>query len=81
MTKSDGGATTTPGSTVAYTLSYGNAGPGNATGVTLTETVPANTTFNAGASSGGWSCANGSPAGTTCTLSLGNLASGRAPSP
>ena len=33
--------------------------PGAPPASSLTETVPANTTFNAGASDGGWTCANG----------------------
>ena len=37
------------GGTVAYTSTYTNAGNQGATGVALTETVPANTTFNAAA--------------------------------
>ncbi len=71
--KDDLGASVVPGGTVAYTLAYANAGNQNATGVVLNETVPANTTFNAGASTAGWSCANGSPGGTPCTLSVGAL--------
>jgi uncharacterized repeat protein (TIGR01451 family) len=74
LSKSDSGTTTTPGGTVVYTLSYSNVGNQDATGVVLTETVPANSTFNASASTAGWSCADGSPAGTTCTFTIGNLA-------
>ena len=55
ITKDDGGVSTTPGGTVVYTLSYSNVGSQNATGVVITETVPANTTFNPGASTSGWS--------------------------
>ncbi len=73
ITKDDGGITSTAGGMVAYTLNYTNAGNSVATGVVITETVPANTTFNAGASTPGWSCADGSPAGTTCTLTVGTL--------
>ncbi len=76
LTKSDGGASTTPGGTVIYTLSFGNAGNQGATGVTLTETVPAESTFNAGASSGGWTCAPNGNAGSTCTRAIGALAAG-----
>jgi uncharacterized repeat protein (TIGR01451 family) len=76
LSKGDGGATTTPGGTVVYTLSYTNTGNVGATGVTLTETVPANSRFNAAASTAGWSCADGSPAGTTCVLNAGALAGG-----
>ena len=73
LTKSDGGASIAPGGTVAYTLGYSNSG-GNATGVVLTETVPANTAFNAGASTAGWSCVPNSNAGSTCTLAIGAVA-------
>ncbi len=73
ITKDDGGVTVNAGDTVPYTLAYTNAGNSVASGVVITETVPANTTFNAGASTPGWSCADGSPAGTTCTLALGAL--------
>ena len=76
ITKSDGGVTATTNDTVAYTIAYANTGNQGATGVVVTETVPAHTTFNAGASSAGWSCANGAPAGTTCTLTIGSLAGG-----
>ena len=76
LTKSDGGASVAPGGTVAYSLNYANTGNINLAGVTLTEAVPANTTFNAAASSVGWSCADGSAAGTPCTLTLGMVAGG-----
>ncbi|MBO9367458.1 MAG: sortase, partial [Chloroflexi bacterium] len=73
INKEDGGITSSAGGVVQYTLSYSNAGNSPASGVTITETVPANTTFNAGASTSGWSCADGSPAGTICTFNLGTL--------
>jgi CSLREA domain-containing protein/uncharacterized repeat protein (TIGR01451 family) len=75
LSKSDGGATVTPGGTVAYTLTYSNSGEG-ATGVVLTETVPAQTTFNAGASTAGWVCLPNNTAGSTCTLSIGSVSNG-----
>ncbi|MBI2213056.1 MAG: DUF11 domain-containing protein [Acidobacteria bacterium] len=73
ISKSDGGASIAPGGTVAYTLTYSNGG-GAATGVVLTETVPANTTFNAGASTAGWVCVPDNNAGSTCTLVIGAVA-------
>ncbi len=76
LAKSDSGVTVQPGGTVPYLLTYRNTGNVGLTGVVLSETVPANTTFNAAASTAGWSCANASPAGTTCTLAIGNLAAG-----
>jgi uncharacterized repeat protein (TIGR01451 family) len=74
LTKADGGASVAPGGTVAYALTYANNGSAVATGVTLTETVPANTTFNPGASTAGWSCAPDNNAGSTCTLAIGSVA-------
>jgi len=78
ITKSDGGASVAPGGTASYTLTYANAGDQGATGVVLTETVPANTTFNAGASTAGWVCVPNNNAGSTCTLAVGTLAAGNA---
>jgi len=76
LTQSDGGASVAPGGSVAYTLTYANAGNQGATGAVLTETVPANTTFNAGASTAGWLCAPDSGAGSSCTLPVGALVAG-----
>ncbi|MCP3962334.1 MAG: DUF11 domain-containing protein [bacterium] len=71
LMKDDGGVNVDAGGTVAYTLTVGNAGTQDASGVTITDTIPANTTFSAGASSPGWSCAGGA-----CTLQLGPVAAG-----
>lgn len=76
LTKSDGGASVAPGGTVAYTLTYGNGGGANATGVVITETVPANTSFNAGASTAGWACSPNNNAGASCTLAIGTVTAG-----
>ncbi len=76
LTVSDGGATVAPGATVAYTLAYSHAGGQAATGVVLTETVSANSTFNAGASTAGWACVPNNNAGSTCTLVVGAVAIG-----
>ena len=62
-----------PGTTAVYHITYANVGGTAATGVVITETVPAHTTFNAAASTLGWSCPNGSPAGTICTLNFPTL--------
>jgi CSLREA domain-containing protein/uncharacterized repeat protein (TIGR01451 family) len=75
--KSDGVTNTTPGSTLTYTINYANSGNQGAANVVLTETVPTGTVYVAAGSSG-WSCANGSPGGTVCTLSLGTLNGGGA---
>ncbi len=81
LTKVDdvpGGNVVAPGDTIVYTLSYQNVGNQNASGVVLTETVPANTTLNAAASTAGWVCAPNGNAGSTCTLAIGNVAAGAA---
>jgi len=38
--------------------------------------VPDHTTFDAAASDAGWSCPDGSPAGSPCTFLIGGLAAG-----
>jgi uncharacterized repeat protein (TIGR01451 family) len=68
--KDDGGISAQAGDTILFTLSLTNTGDQNATGVVLTDTVPANTTFNLTASPAGWSCADGDPPGTTCTFDV-----------
>ena len=75
LVKTDGGAHTVAGGTISYTLNYANVGTQDATGVVLTEKVPANTTFDATKSSAGWVCAGTTP-GSTCTLAIGALAAG-----
>jgi uncharacterized repeat protein (TIGR01451 family) len=67
------------GESLVYTLAYENLGSADATGVTITETVPTNTTFDTGASGAGqWTC-DGAAAGSECTHSVngdGSLAAG-----
>lgn len=74
VTKTDGATSEMPGTAASYTVGYRNVGTQGATGVVLTETVPAGTTFDAAGSTAGWSCADASVAGTTCTYSVGALA-------
>ncbi len=70
---SDGGVAPARGQSLVYAVNYTlAAGAGNATGVVLTEAVPANSSFNAGLSDPRWSRGSGS----TYTLSLGTLAAG-----
>ena len=80
LSKDDGGVTAAPGGTVSYTLSYQNIGEQDATGVVLTETVPANTVFEAAASTAGWICSPDDLAGASCTLAVGSVAAGEAAS-
>jgi uncharacterized repeat protein (TIGR01451 family) len=66
VTVTDGGASVAPGGTITYTITYANAGNQSVTGVTLTNPVPANTTFAGGTP--GWACA------VNCVLSVGAVA-------
>ena len=74
ITKSDGLSAVAPGSTTVYALGVTNLGNQAAAMVRVLETVPVDTTFNAGLSTPGWTCADGDPAGTPCELALGTVA-------
>jgi LPXTG-site transpeptidase (sortase) family protein len=76
LSKDDGGVTVVPGDTIIYQLDYANDGTLDSTGVTITETVPAHTTFDLAGSSAGWSCLDDDPAGTTCTLIIPTVLAG-----
>ncbi len=54
------------GGTITFTQVVANNGPSNARSVTVTETVPTNTTFSSLSATGGWTCRGTSP--YTCTL-------------
>jgi uncharacterized repeat protein (TIGR01451 family) len=77
LEKSYGGGPAAAGALLSFLLTAANGGDQDAAGVTVTETVPAHTTFAAGASSPGWSCVPASgAAGAGCTLAVGGLAAG-----
>ncbi len=63
------------GTTLTYTLNVSNNGPATATGVVVTDTLPAGAVF-VSAGGTGWSCSNASGV-VTCTLA--SLAVGPAP--
>ncbi len=79
LTKDDGGVTVTPGQTITYTLTYTSTGviSVSATGVVITETVPANTSLNQAGSNPAWVCVPNGNAGSTCTLEVGYVAPGQ----
>jgi uncharacterized repeat protein (TIGR01451 family) len=72
LAKDDGGLSAEPGDTVTYTLTYSNTGTGASLGVVITDTVPANSSFNAAASSAGWQEVSAG----TYTYDVGLLGSG-----
>jgi large repetitive protein len=76
LTVTDNGMSVVSGGMVTYVVSYANQGSRDATGVVITETIPAHTTFDAAASTAGWSCMPDIQAGSVCTLAIGTLAAG-----
>ena len=54
ITNDDGALTVLPGGTVIYTIDYSNVGTVDATGVVITETLPANSSFDPTNSTAGW---------------------------
>jgi uncharacterized repeat protein (TIGR01451 family) len=75
VTKDDAADPVFPGDDLAYTITVANAGPSNAEAVTLTDPLPAGTTFVSLSSPVGWSCGTppvgGSGALSCSILSLG----------
>src|SRR5206468_3724620 len=69
VSKTDSPDPVAAGGNLTYTLSYSNTGNANATGVVITDTVPANTTFVS-------ATAGGTLASGVVTWSVGNLAAG-----
>ena len=65
ITKTDGVTTATPGGNVTYTITASNAGPSNASGATVADTLPASLT-------GTWTCV-GTGGGTCTAAGSGNI--------
>lgn len=78
LVKSDGGVTAVPGGGLVYSLSYENVGNQDATGVVISDTVPANTLFDAAGSDPAWVCLPDGSAGSSCALEIGDLDAGDA---
>lgn len=77
FSKTDGDSLDTePGDTITYTLNYSNdANAGATNGLSITETVPAETTFNNAGSTSGWVCAD-VIAGSSCVFTPTELPPG-----
>jgi len=67
----DAGGAVEAGGLLVYEVNYENVGSSHAEASSVTETVPLLSTYNAAASSAGWDCADGAPAGTVCTYEIG----------
>ena len=83
--KTDGSDYFAPGGLLVYGITYQNTGTGPATGVKITETVPANSTFDQTNSTTGWvlagtttPCPDNATAATACELSVGQVNNGAA---
>ncbi len=74
VTLTDAPDPVTAGSNLTYTATVSNAGPSDATGVTVTLPTPANTSFVSGSVAGGGSCVGG--ATITCTFTGSVVAGG-----
>jgi uncharacterized repeat protein (TIGR01451 family) len=78
VTKS-GPATANAGTVIPYTITVTNSGPNPAINATLTDVIPAGTTFSSLVSPGGWSCTTPAVNGTgTVTCSMASMAAGAA---
>ncbi|HMF05149.1 MAG TPA: hypothetical protein VKH17_10065, partial [Acidimicrobiia bacterium] len=77
VTKTDSPDPVPPGTNLSYSITVTNNGGAVAQNVTLSDTVPANTTFVSLTAPGGWMC-TAPPAGGTGTVSctIGSLANG-----
>ena len=79
VTKTGSPASLQAGQDITYTVTVTNNGPSNSSAITVSEAIPANTTFRAIALPSGWTCAGlpavGGTGSFTCQVAAG-LASG-----
>ncbi|HVR40861.1 MAG TPA: IPTL-CTERM sorting domain-containing protein [Thermoanaerobaculia bacterium] len=72
-----GPANASTGTIISYTITVTNGGPNAAINVSLSDTLPAGTTFASLSSPGGWSCTTPAPNGTgTVNCTILSLAAG-----
>jgi len=80
ITKTDGSTTYTPGSGITYTIVVNNAGPSNATGVSVADTIPASIsglTINC-TPSGAANCGTNNSAGNNVSFLNASISAGAA---
>jgi uncharacterized repeat protein (TIGR01451 family) len=74
-----GPMTATAGTVISYTITVTNGGPNPSLNATLTDALPAGTTFSSLTSPGGWSCTTPAVNGTgTVTCSMASMPVGSA---
>ena len=74
-----GPASANAGTVISYTITVTNNGPNPAINASLSDTIPAGTTFSSLASPGGWSCVTPPANGTgTVNCTQGSMAAGSA---
>jgi uncharacterized repeat protein (TIGR01451 family) len=77
VTTTDSPDPVTAGNNLTYTITVNNAGPSNAANVSLSDTLPAGTTFFSLSATGGWSCTTPAVgAAGTVNCSVASLAVG-----
>jgi uncharacterized repeat protein (TIGR01451 family) len=77
VTKSDSPDPVTAGKNLTYSITVKNNGPTTATGVKLSDSIPANTTFVSFTCPGGWTCSTPPVGGSgTVTATNSSLADG-----
>jgi uncharacterized repeat protein (TIGR01451 family) len=81
VTKADSPDPVTIGNNITYTITVDNIGPSNAASATLTDPIPAGTTFASLAPPAGWTCSTPLPdagAGAVVSCSNASMAPGQA---
>lgn len=76
ITKDDGLSIISDGTVLTYQMDIANIGDQDATGVVVSDMVPANTIFNPAGSTFGWSCTPDNNAGSACEFTVGDLVAG-----
>jgi len=76
LNKTDNGVTVSVAEKLQYGLTASNTGNRSAANTQIIESIPRFTVFDAAQSSVGWSCGNGTTAGSECVFDVGTLNAG-----
>src|SRR5438477_2251154 len=75
ITKDDGAATAVPGTNDTYTVTVTNSGPSTVTGATVSDVLPAGTTFVSATNGATYDAGTNTVSFTTGTLASGDMTS------